>query len=212
MGKIKVMVTDDHALVREGLRMMLSSAPDIEIVGEAKDGREAVEKVALLEPDVVLMDFQMPVMDGLEAVKVIKEQNPSTNVIMLTIHGEDEYVAEAIMHGASGYVLKSVTKEELIQIISKINDGESYVQPEVTKGLLKQFVTQKKTPREKVLTERELEVLQLMADGNTNKEIARELNLSVQTVKSHVRNIFEKLETVDRAQAVAVGLRKHIVK
>jgi len=212
MEKIRVLIADDHALVREGLRLMLSSFPEIEIVGEARDGREAVEKAASLEPDVVLMDFQMPVMDGLEAVKVIKEQQPAINVIMLTIHGEDEYVTEAIMHGASGYVLKSVTKEELIKIIEKINDGESFVQPEVTKGLLKQFVAQKRTPREKVLTGRELEVLQFMADGNTNKEIARELNLSVQTVKSHVRNIFEKLETVDRAQAVAVGLRKHLVK
>lgn len=210
MEKIRVLIADDHTLVREGLRAILELAEDVEVVGEAKDGEEAVRKAHELTPDIVLMDVKMPNMDGLQATRLIKEELPQVDVVMLTMYADDEYALEAIKGGATGYILKNTPRDTLLDILRRIHQGEAFVQPEVTKGLLEEIV--KPTSREKVLTDREREILQLMADGLTNKEIAKRLFVGLETVKSHARNIFAKLEVSDRAQAVAKGLRERLVK
>ncbi|HAW60140.1 MAG TPA: DNA-binding response regulator [Actinobacteria bacterium] len=210
MEKIRVLIADDHTLVREGLRAILELAGDVEVVGEAKDGEEAVQKTRELTPDIVLMDIKMPNMDGLEATRLIKKELPQVNVVMLTMYADDEYAREAIKGGATGYVLKNTPRNTLLEILRGIHRGEAFIQPEVTKGLLEEIV--RPASREKILSDREREILQLMADGLTNKEIAKKLFIGLETVKSHARNIFAKLEVSDRAQAVAKGLREHLLK
>lgn len=208
MEKIKVLVVDDHPVVREGVRLFLEGDEEFEIVGEAENGEEALEKVEELKPDVVLMDLKMPGMGGVEATRKIKSKFPEVKILVLTVYMEDEYVKEALRAGAQGYLLKEASQEELKRAIRLVNRGESYIASKVT-GALVEEVTGK---RKSYLTQREKEVLKLMAEGLTNKEIASQLGLGIETIKTHARNIFGKLGAADRAQAVAIALRKGLLE
>ncbi len=210
--KLRLLIADDHHLVRDGLKALLSSLFEIQSIHEAADGEEAVEKALSTKPDLILLDVQMPKMNGLEALKVIKKALPQAKVIMLTILDEDEAVSEALKLGAEGYLIKHSTTEELKNAINKVIMGESYVSPETAANIIKSLTEEKTQQQKKKLTSREIEILQLMSEGKTNKEIAYALNLSEQTVKTHAKKIFRKMNVADRAQAVAEGLRKHLVK
>lgn len=211
--EIKVLIADDHKLVREGLRLMLEGCKDVKIVGEAANGKEAIELALAKKPDVVLMDIEMPLMNGLDATESIKRKMPDCHIFVLTGHKADEYVVEAIRRGASGYALKTLSNEELLDILRRVDKGEAFVQPEATESLLKRmagFAPDEYAKQE--LTGREKETLQAMADGLSNKEIAQKFGISLQTVKTHVVRVLRKLQVKDRTEAVAFALRQHLVK
>ncbi len=211
--QIKVLIAEDHEMVRESLASMLSNHPTIRMVGTACNGREAVEKAKQLEPDVVLMDIKMPNMDGIKACRLLKKAQPDVLVIMLTVMDDESHVIDAITAGASGYILKSMSINELLRAIKLAVEGKSILHPTATKQLINEFkkLNDDETSRFHI-SDRELEVLQLLAYGNTNKEIARDLTISQQTVKSHVIHIFQKLDASDRTEAVAIALRRGIVE
>lgn len=206
MSPIRVLVVDDQALVRAGFRMILEAEPDVEVVGEAADGVEAVSAAQLHQPDVVLMDVRMPNMDGIAAARRILECGGTPRVVMLTTFDMDEYVYEALRAGASGFLLKDVPPERLVAGIRAVASGEALLAPSVTRRLIENYV--KRQPARALpssieeLTAREREVLQLMAHGLSNAEIAESLVVSETTVKTHVGHILDKLELRDRVQAV----------
>jgi DNA-binding NarL/FixJ family response regulator len=217
--RIRLLVVDDYTLVREGFVRMLELCPDFEVVGQASSAREALERCRLLQPDVVLMDIRLPEINGIEATRLIKQQWAHIEVIILSMYDEDEYVMEAVKAGATGYLLKDVSREQLFQTIKIVYSGGSMMQPHLARKLLKEFASIARTPgpperrsgdppRGLVLSEREVEVLQHVADGLSNKEIADALTISEKTVKAHLRTIFRKLEVGDRAQAVAYAMRR----
>jgi len=217
MDEIRVLIVDDHAMVRQGLRTFLTLSEGIEVVGEAANGLEAVEQVRQQQPDIVLMDLVMPDMDGIEATRRIRELSPDTQVLTLTSFIEDEKVFAAIEAGALGYLLKDVSPDHLVEAIKAAHRGEAQLHPEVTKKLMRQ-VTAKAKPQETVpsqpgetgsedLTERELEVLRLIASGMNNREIAQALTIAEKTVKTHVSNILSKLHLADRTQAAIYALQ-----
>ncbi|MDQ3706859.1 MAG: response regulator transcription factor [Chloroflexota bacterium] len=209
--KIAVVLVDDHAIVRQGLRTYLELQSDIEVVGEASDGREAVGVVRDTLPDIVLMDLVMPNSDGVEATRAITGLVPSTRVIVLTSFSEDEKVFASIKAGAQGYLMKDVLPQDLVKAIRTVYRGEAQLDPEIARKLMQEFTNpQPQTPRHD-LTERELEVLRLIAHGKTNKDISEELVLSEKTVKTHVSNILQKLHLSDRTQAAVYALRQKIV-
>jgi len=209
----RLVLVDDHKLVRDGLRAILDAEPDLEILGEAADGREALELCRSLRPDLVLMDVQMPGMDGLEATRLLKQHLPDTVVLVLTAHESEEYLLEAILAGASGYVLKDSPRQHLATAIRKAFEGESTLNRDLATRLLYQLAAeaqerQEPAPRPKAadlpqpLTPREAEVLKLLALGYTNRKIAQTLFISMGTVKNHIEHIFAKLEVSDRTRAV----------
>lgn len=218
MDRIGVLIVDDHAMVRQGLRTFLSLHDTIEVVGEAANGLEAVEQVRQRRPDVVLMDLVMPELDGIEATRRIRTLSPETQVLALTSFTEDEKVFPAIEAGALGYLLKDVSPEDLVQAIEAAHRGEAQLHPDITKKLMGQMVararqpdlapakTKKSGPDE--LTERELEVLRLIATGLSNREIAQALTIAEKTVKTHVSNILSKLHLADRTQAAIYALQE----
>ncbi len=209
---LKVLVVDDHRLVREGLISLLRLNPEIEVVGEASDGDEAVGKARSLKPDVVLMDISMPGMNGITATRLIKKDLPETKVIMLTMLDQEGYVYEAVKAGATGYLLKNTGLEELVKAIKEVHRGGATLHPEAQAQLLKEYVYLAQSNRDTYgLSERELEVLQLVGDGLSNKEIADRLFISIQTVKTHITHIFEKLGVKDRTEAVATALRRGLI-
>lgn len=209
--KIAVVLVDDHAIVRQGLRTYLELQPDITVVGEASDGREAVGVVRDTLPDIVLMDLVMPNSDGVEATRAITGLVPSTRVIVLTSFSEDEKVFASIKAGAQGYLMKDVLPSDLVKAIRTVYRGEAQLDPEIARKLMQEFTNpQPQTPRHD-LTERELEVLRLIAHGKTNRDISEELVLSEKTVKTHVSNILQKLHLSDRTQAAVYALRQKIV-
>lgn len=209
--KIAVVLVDDHAIVRQGLRTYLELQPDITVVGEASDGREAVGVVRDTLPDIVLMDLVMPNSDGVEATRAITSMAPSTRVIVLTSFSEDEKVFASIKAGAQGYLMKDVLPSDLVKAIRTVYRGEAQLDPEIARKLMQEFTNpQPQTPRHD-LTERELEVLRLIAHGKTNRDISEELVLSEKTVKTHVSNILQKLHLSDRTQAAVYALRQKIV-
>ncbi|HEY0072329.1 MAG TPA: response regulator transcription factor [Chloroflexia bacterium] len=209
--KIAVVLVDDHAIVRQGLRTYLELQPDIEVVGEASDGREAVGVVRDTVPDIVLMDLVMPNSDGVEATRAITGMAPSTRVIVLTSFSEDEKVFASIKAGAQGYLMKDVLPQDLVKAIRTVYRGEAQLDPEIARKLMQEFTNpQPQAPRHD-LTERELEVLTLIAHGKTNRDISEVLVLSEKTVKTHVSNILQKLHLSDRTQAAVYALRQKIV-
>jgi DNA-binding NarL/FixJ family response regulator len=207
---IRALLVDDQALFREGLRTLLDLQADIEVVGEAKDGREAIELVARTAPDVVLMDMQMPVLDGVAATRDIRAKHPNTQVIVLTTFDDDEYVFEGLRAGAVGYLLKDVTSDRLAEAIRSAARGESFLEPSVAAKVVAEFTRLADAPllRERAnhilvepLSNREFEILHLVATGASNKEIAATLVITEGTVKNHVTNILGKLGVRDRTQA-----------
>ncbi len=217
--KIKVLLVDDHNLVREGFAKMLELEPDMDVVGQAANGEEACTMVEELKPHVVLMDIRLPGFTGIEATKLIKEKFPSVEVIILSMYDEEEYISEAIRAGASSYVLKDISKDELVRAIRVVRSGESLIQPVLAKKILKGFanlVRDKEIAEVKAaiggLSNRELQVLRLAAQGQANKQIAQTLTISEMTVKAYLRSIFTKLEVNGRTEAVAYAMRKGWVK
>ncbi len=202
-----MLIVDDHGVVREGLRAYLELEPDIQVVGEAKDGLEAVRRAAELQPDVVLMDLVMPNMDGVDATTRIKQQQPATHVIILTSFLDDERVVPAIRAGATSYLLKDVAATDLARAIRGARAGQAQLHPEVARRLMQQVTSPRKPDAGAQLTDREREVLRLLADGRSNKEIARSLVVTERTVKGHVSNILGKLGLQDRTQAALFAVR-----
>lgn len=207
---IRALLVDDQALFREGLHTLLDLQPDIEVVGEAKDGREAIELVARAAPDVVLMDMQMPVLDGVAATRDIRAKHPNTQVIVLTTFDDDEYVFEGLRAGAVGYLLKDVTSDRLAEAIRSAARGESFLEPSVAAKVVAEFTRLADAPHARQranqmliepLSDREFEILHLVATGASNKEIAATLVITEGTVKNHVTSILGKLGVRDRTQA-----------
>lgn len=211
--RVRVVLADDHPLVREGLRSMLELSGQVEIVAEATNGRELIDLTAQHEPDVVVVDIRMPDMDGIEALRRIKSVRPDIKAMMLTVHDDETVVHEAIRAGAMGYMLKSVTSEELVKGILTVAAGKAMLHPTITRHLIDEFAEMSRSSSKpaKELSKREQDVLQLLAYGKSNKEIAKELGIGPQTVKTHVSHIFAKLGAADRTGAVALALRKGLV-
>jgi len=210
--KIRVLVVDDHRLVREGLTSLLRVHPEIEVVGEASNGDEAVAKSRSLQPDIVLMDISMPGMNGITATRLIKKGMPDVQVIMLTMLDQEGYVYEAVKAGATGYLLKNSSLDDLVKAIKEVLKGGATLHPEAQAQLLKEYVFLARRNQETYgLSDREIEVLQLLADGMSNKDIAANLYISAQTVKTHIAHIFNKLGVRDRTEAVATALRRGLV-
>ena len=202
--EITTLIVDDHEVVREGLRLSLSRAPHIRVIGEAADGEAAVELAERRKPNVVIMDVRMPGMDGLEATKILTERVPESAVLIFTAYSERSLLSRGLDSGAKGYVLKEAPHETLLRAIEKVASGEGYVDP----ALMPAFLTGKD---DDTLTTREREILQLLADGMSNADVATKLFISQETVKSHVRHILAKLEADTRTQAVAIALREAII-
>jgi two-component system, NarL family, response regulator LiaR len=209
---IRVLVADDHAVVREGLRAFLALQDDVEVVGEAADGEEAVAAVATLQPDVALVDLVMPGVDGLEAIKRIRASNAPTRVIVLTSFADEDKMLPAVRAGAVGYLLKDVDPQALVAAIRTVHDGETLLHPAVVRELVREVAGDgREPPPENPLTHREREVLALIARGRANKAIAFELGVAEKTVKTHVSNILAKLGVSDRTQAALLAVREGLV-
>lgn len=215
---IKVMIADDHSMVREGLTQLIELEDDIEVVAQAGDGQEALEKIQNSVPDVVLLDINMPKMNGLDVLKKLKEENHPSRIIILTIHNEVEYLLKAVEIGVNGYVLKDSEADVLVKAIRSVYMGDSYIQPNMATQLYKKMNNQHEN-EEKLqiskqisrLTKREMQVLKLVTIGLLNKEIAHRLEISEKTVKNHVSNIFKKIEVSDRTQAAVFAIKNRIV-
>lgn len=217
--KIKILLVDDHTVVREGLRTMLSGEPDIEVVAEAATGEEALQKVEELKPQVVLMDIRMPGMSGTEATRLIKREWPATSVIMVTMYDSEMYVVEAIRTGAAGYLTKDASRELLCHSVRTVVDGGNIVRSGLLRQALQGLLRASHAPAEGVepsatarLTAREVDVLRLVAQGHTNKAISADLNLAEITVKKHVQNVIGKLGVSDRTHAAIAGVRLGIAE
>jgi len=213
--QIKVLLVDDHAILREGVHALLAREPDILVVGEAADGQEALEQVPRLKPDVVIMDIVMPNMNGLEATRLITERHPESKVLILSMYDDHEYVVQIIQAGASGYVLKRVVTEDLVRAIREVNAGESFLYPPIAAKLIGDYLRVTKGERSDVpgepLTAREREILKLIADGHTNQAIAEQLGLSRKTVDSHRANAMRKLDLHDVTEVVKYALRTGMI-
>ena len=215
---IRVMICDDHALFRRGLIMVLESEEGMDVVGEAEDGEEAIKKAEELAPDVVLMDVRMPNVSGIEATRRISEVDPTAKILMLTVSDEEDDLYDAIKAGATGYLLKEISIEEVATAIRAVAQGQSLISPSMASKLLNEFATMVKRADEKQqvptprLTEREMEVLKLVAKGHNNRDIAKELYISENTVKNHIRNILEKLHLHSRMEAVVYAVREKLLE
>jgi NarL family two-component system response regulator LiaR len=212
VDKIKILLAEDHVIVREGTRELVQREPDMEVVAEADDGEEAVQLTGKLQPDVVIMDIALPKLNGIEATKQIKALYPATAVLILTAYDNDQYIFALLEAGAAGYLLKTVRGHELIDAIRAVSVGESVLHPKIARKVLSRFMPLATKPSEErvteLLSERELEVLKLAAKGMSNKDIAEQLFLSVRTVQSHLANIFTKLDVGSRTEAILCGLRR----
>lgn len=212
MNPITAVLADDHALVREGLKQILEFDGSIEIIGEASNGQECLELLNTLTPDIVLLDINMPVLNGLEVIEKLHEKLLFPNILLLTVHNEIEYLIRAIELGISGYILKDADSNELKRAISLIMSGENYIEPSLMPEMDKQFSSHT-TDIEKVqsLTKREIEVLKQVSNGFINKEIANNLFISERTVKNHISNIFKKIDVNDRTQAALFAIKNNLI-
>jgi NarL family two-component system response regulator LiaR len=215
MDKIKLLLAEDHLIVRESIRRFLERQPDLEVIGEAGDGEEAVRQTLELKPDVVIMDISMPKLNGIEATKRIKQSYPSTIVLVLTAYDYDQYIFALLEAGAAGYLLKDVSGQELIEAIRAVRRGDSVLHPIVARKLLNRFHKLKDGVSENstvpLFTHVEIEVLKLAATGMSNKDIAENLSMSIRTAESHLGNVFNKLGVSSRTEAVVSALKKGIV-
>ena len=215
MGKISLLLVDDHVLVRQGLRYVLEADPDLNIIGEAGDGRSGAEMAERLHPDVVLMDLTLPDMDGIEATRLIAARQDGANVLVLTMHSDDVSVRQSLKAGARGYLLKDADDNDLLNAVKAVARGKSFFSPLVSKVLLSAYrgdaAGQHVEDNLNLLTDRECEVLRLIAQGKRNKEIAAELTVSVNTVETHRKHIMEKLDLHNTAEIVRFAVRKNVV-
>ena len=213
--KKRVIIAEDHTILREGLRALLSSSPDFEIVGEAEDGRAAIKCVETTRPDLILMDLSMPRMSGLDAIREIKRQFPHTKIVVLTVHKTEEYVLATLKAGADGYVLKDTTHAELLMALQSVMRGKRFLSPGISDTVIEGYLEGKKTgaPRSAwdTLTHREQEILKLIAEGYTNKQVADYLCLSVKTVETHRSNLMRKLDLHNVSALTAYALEKGLV-
>lgn len=215
MAVIRILIADDHTLMREGIRALLDNEPDITVVGEADDGRETVRLAHQLRPNVILMDIAMPSLNGLEATRQIKREHPEINVLVLTMYDHEEYLRQVLKVGASGYILKRAAASELVAAIRAVNAGEAVLSPSITRILLDDYL-RRESPivelKDDELTPREREVLQLIAEGKTSREIAELLDLSIKTVQSHRGSIMQKLDLHDRGELIKYAIQKKIIE
>jgi DNA-binding NarL/FixJ family response regulator len=216
MSKIKVLLADDHSLFREGLRSLLEDQEDIEIVGEAEDGLEATRLVPELEPTVVLMDINMPVIDGVEATRMILKENEDVRIIILTMYPQDEYVFEALKAGAKAYLLKDTRSKKLLEVIRTVHQGQAVISADMTAVVLDEFrrlANKKEEPKPEfqALTDQERRILTLVAEGASNRDIAGDLNLSERTIKNYLSIIFQKLQVNNRTEAAIRAMRDGLV-
>jgi two-component system, NarL family, response regulator NreC len=214
-SKYRIVIAEDHTILREGLRSLLSTHPEFEVVGEAKDGHEAVHRSEKLKPDLILTDLSMPRMNGMEAVREIKKRSPETKIIVLTVHKNEEYILATLRAGADGYVLKDSTHSELVMAIKSVLSGKSFLSPEISEKVIEGYLEGRKnlkalTPWE-TLTQREREILKLIAEGYKNKEIADELCISVKTVEKHRANLMEKLDLHNASVLTAFAMDKGLI-
>lgn len=206
---IRILIVDDHFIIREGMRLIFNTIPEIDLVGEAANGQEALTQVDALSPDVVLMDLQMPVMDGISAIEMLKQTHPALAIIILTTYKENDLMLRGLQAGARGYLLKDTDRETLIDTIQAAASGKTLLKPEILQQVLhyQQDQPVQETKTENLLSERENEVLQLVAEGARNKEIAYQLKITERTVKAHLSHIFQKLNVDSRAAAVAAAAK-----
>ncbi len=209
MAPIRVLIVDDHQVVRRGLRSMLAGAEDVEVAGEAADGKEAVAQVATLHPDVALLDIRMPGMDGLRLIRCLLQARPELKIVMLTIYDDEQFLLEAFRAGAHGYLLKNVGREELLKAIRTVHQGKRMLDEELIDNVLRQFgdLAQNQAVSKLGLSDKEIELPRMVADGATNRQIAEEMYWSEATVKRKLSDVFQKLGASDRAQATAVAMR-----
>jgi len=216
MAKIRTLLTDDHTLFREGVKTLLSGEPELEVVGEAANATEAISKASELRPDIVLMDVSMPGMSSFEATRQIRKNRPETKVLYLTMYDDEDYLAECMEAGASGYLLKDCPAQQLVSAISEVHHGGSYLSPRMMSRLVDDFRNRVKSstrlPRFNTLTRREMEVLKFLAEGNSVKDIACTLDLSVKTVEAHKFNLMRKLDIHNKAQLVQYAIQKKIIQ
>jgi DNA-binding NarL/FixJ family response regulator len=207
---ITLVIADDHTIVRQGVRRVLEETADVEVVGEASNGRDIVEVASEARPDVALLDIRMPEMDGLEAARAISRRSPETGIVMLTAFDQRQFVAEAVKAGARGYVLKAKDADHLVRAVRLVASGNTVIDPEVVLALAE--LPAEEVPAAEALTGREVQVLQLVATGKTNREIAGTLFISPDTVKTHLEHIFQKLNAGDRTAAVAEAFRRRLIE
>lgn len=214
-GRTRVLLADDHAVLRAGLKLLINNQPDMEVVGEAADGRQTLAQAKALRPDIVLLDISMPGMGGLSALRALREEVPEARVLILTMHADEDYLREALRLGAAGYVVKSAADEELLAAIRAVKRGDVYIHPTMTKALLDDLVTPQTLPEREdpweALSEREQQVIRGVALGYTNREIAERLHLSVKTVETYRARAMEKLGLRTRAQLVQYAARRGLL-
>ncbi len=215
MDKIRVLIADDHTILRDGIRSLLEDEADIVVIGEAEDGHTAVRMVMQLQPDVVLMDIAMPMLNGLEATRQIKRDNPNVKVLVLTMHENEEYIRQVLACGAMGYILKDAAARELLDAIRAVHRGEAVLSPAITRLVLEDYLRWgdlQTDQTENGLSPREREVLQLIAEGYTSKQIADILSISIKTVQSHRSNLMQKLDLHDRGELIKYAIQKKIIE
>ena len=210
---VKIMITDDHSMIREGLKSLLELDGDIEVIAEAENGEECLQKLLTVKPDVLLLDINMPKMNGLEVLQNLKERKSKVKVLVLTVHNETEYLMKAVDIGINGYVLKDSESSELKKAIFAIAEGENYIQPSLIPALNNKMI-EKNEDELKIdsLTKREVQVLKELAVGKFNRDIAKEMEISERTVKNHISSIFKKLDVTDRTQAAVFAIKNNLIK
>ena len=209
---VKIMITDDHSMIREGLKSLLELDGDIEVIAEAENGEECLQKLLSVKPDVLLLDINMPKMNGIEVLKTLKDAKSKVKVLVLTVHNETEYLMKAVEIGINGYVLKDSESAELKKAIFTIYDGENYIQPSLIPALNSKMIEKNEDEiKLESLTKRELQVLKELAVGKFNRDIAKEMEISERTVKNHISSIFKKLDVTDRTQAAVFAIRNNLI-